>query len=264
MSRADHSRYEELVVGHALAALEPEDEQELLQHLPGCPVCQRDLAEHLETLGHLAHAVDAGPPPPQLWDAIRSEIAAESGRTAVPAPQPLVAPVPDGLRAVRERRERRRRTAGWASVAAALAVVASVSVGVATRDRDDQVVSSRLDRAVAELLEAGPGQTVPLAAKDGKAVAVAVVQDGRVSLMVDGMQPNDPSSSTYVLWAQSGAEQARALGTFDVDGALDVEHDMAVMAPGQAVPALFVITMESGRTAPAVAQGPAVATGRTL
>ena len=45
-----HERFEELAVGHALAALEPEDEQTFLLHLRGCAACERAVAANSETL----------------------------------------------------------------------------------------------------------------------------------------------------------------------------------------------------------------------
>ena len=39
--RADHEVFDELAVGWALHALEPEDEAVFAQHLPGCERCAR-------------------------------------------------------------------------------------------------------------------------------------------------------------------------------------------------------------------------------
>ena len=274
MSGTPHARYEELVVGHALSALEPEDEQVLLQHLPSCAACERELVMHQETLAQLAHVGDQQAPPPGLWDSIRSEVVAESGPGAFPvasedAFEAALPAAPAGVVDLAAARTRRRalpgRAARWASVAAGVVLVAGVSVGATqlVNDRQQQGgISQRLQKAV-ESVESGPGQTVPLAAKGGgKAVAVALVQDDRVSLIVDGIAPNDPSSSVYVLWGQSGAEPTRALATFDVDGSVDVVRDLVTMPAGTAMPQLFVITKEAGRTAPAVAHGAALATGR--
>ena len=42
MTRPDqHERFEELAAGHALGALEPEDEQAFLAHVPACARCER-------------------------------------------------------------------------------------------------------------------------------------------------------------------------------------------------------------------------------
>ena len=266
MSSPSHARFEELVAGHALSALEPEDELVLLQHLPTCSACERELALHQETLAQLAYVKDEQAPPPGLWEGIRREVVAESGPQAFPVPDAAPAQVLD-LQAARRRRSSRLgpRARSWAAVAAAVAVVGTLGVGtkVVVDSRSPQ--SGMSDRLAAAMrsVEAAPGQTVPLSTPQGtKAVAVAVVQSDRLSLIVDGLTPNDRASSVYVLWAQSGSEQARALATFDVVGSVDVLRDLAPMPAGTAMPELFVITKETGRTAPAVAQGPAVATGR--
>ena len=58
-----HERFAELAAGYALSALEPEDEQLFLAHLPGCASCGRDLTEHRGTLAHLAYAPEVVGPP---------------------------------------------------------------------------------------------------------------------------------------------------------------------------------------------------------
>lgn len=263
-----HAHFEELVVGHALSALEPEDELALLRHLPTCAACERDLAIHQQTLAHLAHVVDQATPPAGLWDGIRAQVEIESGSSAFPTTGATAAGggVVD-LSAARARRRpgpRARRIGAWASVAAAVAVVAGVAVGVTGMEHDrhaQTVAAQRLESAVRSV-ESAPGRTVPLASRDGAKVAVAVVQANSVSLIVNGLAPNDTSSSIYVLWAQSGAGQARALATFDVHKSVEVVRDLASMPTGSALPQLFVITQESGRSAPPVAHGAALATGR--
>jgi anti-sigma factor RsiW len=257
-----HDYYEELVVGHALSALEPEDEQELLRHLPTCAACERDLAEHQETLAHLAYAGEVLEPPPSLWDGIAREVTATSGPAAFAPPEQRSAPAePVGdLAAARERRSARARAARLVSAAAAAALVLSLGVWNVALQRDRDDVADRLASAV-QMLETGPGQTVPLAGADGRVTAVAVVHQGRLSLVVDGLRPNDVADSTYVLWGQSGSEAALALATFDVRGdGTDVLRDLPLPVP--AVPELFVLTEEPGRTAPAVTAQPALATGR--
>ena len=270
-----HDHYEELVAGFALSALEPADEQDLLRHMAACAACERSLTEHLETLGHLAYAVDDGPPPAGLWEAIRSEVEAESGPSAfspaalpvqtprtVPPVEPAPLPVAD-LAAARTRRESRtsRRWVGWASVAAGIAVVGTVGYGITAaqrgQSREQQVA------AAVQAIETGPARTVPLTGSDGKVSAVAVMTGSRVSLIVDGLAPNDTSSSVYVLWGQTGTAPARALATFDVrDGSLAVVRDVPTTAGGQPEPQVLAITHEPGRTAPPATKQPLVATGR--
>ncbi|MHB8451095.1 MAG: hypothetical protein ACYDAQ_11690 [Mycobacteriales bacterium] len=69
---SSHEAFEELAAGHALHALEPEDEQALLAHLPGCSTCQAALAEMQAVAAQLAGAVPDEAPPPELLARIRA------------------------------------------------------------------------------------------------------------------------------------------------------------------------------------------------
>ena len=272
-ARPAHTAYEELVAGHALSALEPEDEELLLRHLPGCAACSADLSAHRDTLAQLAHVTDAGPPPPGLWDAIRAELQA-SGTPATfsssarswssPSDRASGPPPVDELE---QRRARRtglpRRTAGWASVAAAVALVAGLGAWNLDlrHDRDEQgAVSARLIQAV-RAMEGSPARTVPLTGSDGQVSAVAVVHADHISLVVDGLAPNDVASSTYVLWGTAAGTPAQALATFDVrDDRLDVVHDLPLPVSGRLEQLL--VTREAGRSAPATTTQVPLATGR--
>lgn len=266
-----HARYEELVAGYALAALEPEDEQVLLAHLPACAACERELAAYTETLASLSASADDPAPPPALWEAIRREVEATSpgafgsaGPTPSPVPAQAEQPAPVDLSAARARREERsrlRRPATWASVAAALVLVVggfSVVQGLRGDSRADQLA------AAVRAVETGPARTVPLKDAEGRVTAVAVVQADGMSLIVDGLARNDTADSVYVLWGQRGAGAAQAVATFDVteDGRLDVVRDLPLPDVDGALPELLVLTKEPGRTPPAVTQQRALATGR--
>lgn len=262
MTTDPHERYEELVAGHALSALEPEDEQLLLQHLASCAACERAVDLHRETLAHLAYAVDLPPPlPDSVWDSIRGQVLA-SGTPASFSPAEAATPV--DLAAERRRRGR-TRGAAVLSAAAALALVAGLAAWNVSLQRDRAQLTAaaeRLSAAVAEL-QSGPAQTVPLRSTGGDVTAVALVHPDRVSLVVDGLERNDPSSSIYVLWGKSGNAPAQAVASFDVPGGeVSVVRDLALPSGGGAVPELLVITREPGRTAPAATEQPALATGR--
>ncbi len=272
MNALSHEAYEELVAGFALSALEPEDEQHVARHLQACPGCRTDLEAYRTTLARLVED-DAVAAPPTVWDAIRrgieGDVPASSRPSRAHSAEPpaggrAAAPVVD-LAAARAARPRSRRATAWASVAAAVVLVAGGGLVLQVqRDREQLgVVSDRLAAAV-RTVSSGPAVTVPLSTQRGQVTAVAVVHDDRLSLLVDGLAANDPSSSVYVLWGQSGAEPARALATFDVPGSgvHVVEGLPPVPGAGLTVPELFVITEEPGRTAPEVSSQPAVATGR--
>ena len=253
-----HERYEELAAGHALSALEPGDEQAFLRHLPSCAACERALAEHRETAGHLAYAADPVELPDSLLAGIRAGMA-ESGR-------PMVSPAePEPVR-LDDVRRRRRMTLPrpLVGVAAAAAMVLSLGVWNASLQQGKSAAEKRAD-VVAALMVDG-GRQVQLEDGSGKAVAVAVVHEDRrtVSLVVHGLAPNDTDASTYVLW-QTGDTGTRPVGTFDVKG-----DDVGVVEHLPLVTSLqgwtdLAVTREPGRTAPKapgslpIASGPAAA-----
>lgn len=265
MTRPDpHERYEELAAGHALSALEPEDEQVFLGHLAGCARCERELAVHSATLAHLAYAPDAAEPPDSLLAAIRDGVLA-SGRGAtfprvtgshVTGPDLGADPSPAGtasLDGARRRRDaaRLRRTSTWTGIAAAAALVLGLGVWNTSlqRDRDQQDAwGDRMAAAVRELREAD-ADTVPLEGADGSAVAVALVRGSELSLVVDGLPVND-EGTMYVLWGQSRSGDVRPVGAFDVArGGLDVLRDMRIPVSAGKV-TRFMVTREQSELAP--------------
>ncbi len=271
MSRQNsHTRYEELAAGHALHALEPEDEQAFVAHLAGCARCERDLAEHEATLAHLAYAPDAAEPPPSLLVGIRAGVLA-SGREATfpdgPGPvaqQPASDAAPVQLAdARRERDARKLRRAGlWMGLAAAFALVVSLGAWnvLLQQDRDEQDEWGDRMRLAVEQLRDDATDTVPLHGDDGDVVAVALVSGQEMSLVIDGLPVND-AGTTYVLWGESRYGDKRAVGAFDVtDGELDVLGGMKIQA-GISDVTRFMVTHEKGDSAPPIPTLPVLAVG---
>ena len=259
MTRPDpHERYEELAAGHALGALEPEDEQAFLSHLPACARCERDLAAHQATLAHLAYAPDAAEPPDSLLEGIRAGVLA-SGRGSR-----LSGPVVVPLEQARSRRRGAgpaRRARMMTAVAAAAALVIGLGVWNVTlqsdRDRQD-AWGDRMTAAVRELGEPGT-DTVPLTVGT-EVVALALVRGEELSLVVDGLKVNDTSSTTYVLWGQSRFGDVRPVVAFDVtEEGMDVQGVHHLQA-GVADVTRFMVTHEQGRTAPPI-PSPVLASG---
>lgn len=270
MSRPDaHTRYEELAAGHALHALEPEDEQAFVAHLAGCARCERDLAEHEATLAHLAYAPDAAEPPPSLLEGIRAGVLA-SGRGATfpgsvaqvaEAPAAAAEAQPDELSHRRDAR-RLRRAGIWMGLAAAFALVVSLGAWnvLLQQDRDQQDEwGARMAAAVAQL-EDDATDTVPLHGDNGDVVAVALVRGDEMSLVIDGLPVNE-QGTTYVLWGESRYGDKRAVGAFDVtNGDLDVLAGMRVQT-GVSDVTRFMVTHEKGDVAPPIPTLPVLASG---
>jgi anti-sigma factor RsiW len=252
-----HDAFAELAAGHALYALEPEDEQAFLAHLAGCAACERDVAEHRETLTHLAYASDAGEPPAAVLAGIREGVRA-SGRVSASEP-------PASLEQARKRRVRRpagapglRRATTWLGAAAAVALLASLAVWNTALQRDQERAGSDFDSVVSALQRPGT-ETVPLQDPEtDEVVLVALVNDGEMSLVVEGLEPNDPAATSYVLWGRNDLGGVRAVSTFDVTGA---PHQVLEGIPLDGEMTAFMVTHEQGNTPPPVSTQPVLAVG---
>jgi hypothetical protein len=251
-----HELFEQLAVGHALNALEPEDEQAFLHHVLGCAACERAVAEHLETLTHLAFGVSSpDAPPASILEGIRAGVA-ESGRAgAFPAPVSL-----DAARTRRQDRTVRWTTAvlGAAASIVLLAALVFVNQGLKSREHDATLSAANLNSVVDSLLVNG-SRKVELAGANGSK-GVVVVNGTTASLVIAGVPAND-SKSVYVLWEKYGVGKIRHVKTFDVTSGrptliknVDLGSDVTALSQ-------FVVTREAGRTAPAVSQQPAVVAG---
>ena len=266
MTRPDaHARYEELAAGHALSALEPEDEQDFVTHLARCARCARDLAEHEATLAHLAYAPEPAEPPAALLSGIRAGVLASGRGASFPSPaQPPATPQPVDLGERRRRRDasRLRRAGVWTGVAAAAALIVSLGVWNTElqRDRDEQAeLTGRLAKAVTPLRDSST-DTVPLAGESGEVVAVALVRGDEMTLVVDGLPVND-AATTYVLWGESRYGDKRAVGAFDVTTE-DVDVlDGLRLKDSVADVTRFMVTREQGDEAPPIPTLPVLASG---
>lgn len=233
-SSHDHSRWEELAVGHALSALEPADEEAFVQHVRTCDECARTVAETHEMMGVLSEEVDPVEPTESLRANILAGIAADSTSDESAAAGD---PTADGQRGgpvhADELEQRRRRTGRhghrdssvrmpWYAAAAVIVLVLVLAAGnvfqlVRNEAEMRQVAEERQEaRQVVQCVEEASCRALPMRSTDTESVPVmALVENGRVRLMVDGLRTNDADSTTYVLWQQSGGT-LRAVEGFDV------------------------------------------------
>lgn len=257
-----HLPFEELAVGHALSALEPEEEARFAAHVSSCARCETAVAEHRRTIAELAHAAPSVEPPPALLESIRAGVRAEP-RAGVPGQAAPSSPAPVDLA---ERRSRRsvqvRRSHLLTSAAAVTALLLGLGGWNAALQRDNAEVGARVETlaAAVQALEDPDTLTVPLAAETGEVRAVAVLRGEQMSLVLDGLEPND-DDSVYVLWGQTRYGDVRAVGTFDVRrDDLDVLHGMR-LEPGVGELTALMVTQEEGRTAPAMTTQPVLVSG---
>lgn len=88
----DHEPYDELAVGWALHALEPEDEALFGAHLPGCPRCTRTVAETSEVMAALAGDLPQAEPSEGLRDRLRAAVEQTEQLPPPPGAEPAADP----------------------------------------------------------------------------------------------------------------------------------------------------------------------------
>jgi hypothetical protein len=247
-----HTVYEELAAGHALDALEPEDEELFLRHAATCTRCARDLLVHLETAAALADGADPVELPAGSWERLRAAVVAESGERVFAGGGSEVVPLAS----------RRRPPRALLAAAAAVAVLL-VGVGAATtvirNDRTPAVSAAQQLDAAARGLGEGPGASVHLLSGGTELTAVALPRTDHVSLVVDGL-PANPQGSSYVLWAIGAGGTPAPVGRFDVHGrGVQVVRGMPYAGGTRA--AGYAITREQGLLAPPTPHGDVLASG---
>lgn len=228
-----HAEVRDLLGAYALDAVDADEREGIEQHLPTCPPCRAEVADHREVAALLA----AGwvPAPDGLWDRIAGQLEESPPSMRMPA-----APVP--LSAARELRGERsvRRGRRAAAAVAAVAVVAAVAfLGVKVVDTSDRVhdVAQQLTGAdltrVADAAAVRPGaRRVALTSFDGRLSAEAVLlKDGTGYLVRSNLPPLDPDR-TYQLWAVMGGEQISVgvLGTSAGPVAFRAAGEVAALA----------------------------------
>jgi anti-sigma-K factor RskA len=196
----NHSDFEQLAAGFALGALEPDDEQEFVRHLEGCPTCRVSVREHDELVASLAYAAPRVDPPAALRAAIRRR----TGHTA--------------------RRRALRAVTSWSGSRMALRLAAVVGIvalfglslwNLALREQHelDQFRMGNLEAALRMLNDPG-AQPVPLtgpANAQGAARATVLAssrQDAGV-LVVESL-PQLPEDRVYELWSVPQGDLVKA------------------------------------------------------
>jgi hypothetical protein len=255
----DHDTFDELAVGWALHALEPEDETVFALHLPECARCAATVAETTEVMGAMARDLPFAEPSETLRSRLRAavETAEQLPGPAVPeAPaearlrpghQPdAVVPLGAGIRTGW------RRALPTSLVAAAVAAIVGLGLWnvflASSEERLRETVASQ-EEVMEALMSPGQATIAPLRADDGRTVATVVARADAVQVVTDGLSVNQPETSSYVLWGM-GEGEAVALGTFDVSRSqIDVR---SVGSPSTALDGFpeYGISLEPGQEAP--------------
>jgi len=255
----DHREFDELAVGWALHALEPEDETRFVAHLTGCDRCAGTVTDTTEVMSAMA----ADLPPAEPSDGLRARLAAAVEQTEqLPAAEAPVAPPRPATTPHAAPAPRGHRALPVALAAAALAAIVALGLWavVLSSDRDElQSTVAQQSAVMEDLLMPGRASVAPLSDGD-RPMATVVARDGVVTVVTHGLSANDADATSYVVWGLDGS-RATALGTFDVNGSQMELKTVGSGLTGLDDYAAFGISLEPGQEAPP-APTDVVATGQ--
>lgn len=267
-----HEQHEDLAAGWVLHALEPAEAQEFAAHLADCSQCQQSVAEFEHALADLGPALSPPMEPAiELGRRIHALAVAESGIAASSDAERSVTPIS----IVHDTAPRKARRGRWVLAAAAALVVVMLGLGnvIQYRERHDiaqQLDSARTDagqqaetaakRADLLRLMTKPGVQATALVHDGRTVAYVVVQEGRVSVLTDGLAASD-NATEYALWMFDEQDRRALLATFTID-----DPALQLVATGADVPtdrsvAMYAVSREKASPTPPSVPTDVVATG---
>ena len=215
-----HDELEELLGAYALDALEPEERQEVDEHLVSCPRCRAELAAHRDVAALLGNAV-AGTPaaaPDELWDRISASLQDEPPALAsFPRPNP---------------RPRLALIVPLGAIAAALILVVGL-LAVKVGNLDGQLGTLSHQTTVASVLLNPSHRTVELTSATHHPAwraTVIFLPDGE-GYLVNPSMPSLSRSQTFQLWALSRGKVVSIglLGSHPSGAPLRIEPTMTVL-----------------------------------
>jgi anti-sigma-K factor RskA len=273
---ADHETWDELAVGWALHALEPEDEAVFARHLPDCARCARTVAETSEVMASLAADLPPAEPSEELRQRLRAAVehTEQVRRPVLPPDEPadLLDEFPPPERPAAALPPRRapadplrapatpagaggpfwRRRLPQLMVAAAAAVIVGLgtwNVVLSTSRQDSQTAAAKEQQMINDLLAPGQATMAPVSNGHGQTVATVVVRHDQAQVVTSGLSENDSLTHTYVLWGMRSGTPV-ALGPFDV---VSPRMDLRTVGSPQAgIDGFdaFAVSLEPGRKAP--------------
>jgi len=186
-------RVDELIAGHALGSLSPDDEHELEEHLRRSPEAREQLNALQEAAASLAYAVDTPAPPPSLRDRILAETRAPEQSNVVPLRRRWVVP----------------------ALAAAAAAAAGVAIGLGVWGSSlsgsldsERSAAARQDQVLAIFAQQDSSR-FPIEGANGTLV---VADNGQAGLVLSGFEAA-PAGKTYQTWVIQDGKPVSA-GTF--------------------------------------------------
>lgn len=220
----NHDEARELLGAYALDAVPPEEAEVVSVHVADCSICQEELSHYRKVTAGLAPV--PGPPPPEIWDRIASELGT--------APEPL--------RLVRSTTSARDARFRWPLRAAA----AVAAIAIAVLGWQVAHLNGRIGQLQAAVAKSGVAQAASAAALEpnsrklelrspsGSLTADVIITEAGQGYVVASTLPALQASHTYQLWGLSGQGAAPVslglLGQVPAPAAFGVDRRVAELA----------------------------------
>jgi anti-sigma-K factor RskA len=254
-----HQEYDELAVGWALKALEPDDESRFARHLPDCRRCSRTVHDADALGAGFAMSLAGEDPPDALRQRIMAQALAEPRQpAALPEPEAIdqngfaaqhPEPAPDNVRSLFQHTNLLR---GMAAAASMALIVGLGLWNVQLQSDREQItaVAEQQAEVLGQLDDRGVYRIAPMETSEGDSVGAVVLHAGGAKVMANGLPVNDHEQSIFVLWGLRDSLSPVPLGTFDVSRPdLDM-RPVSSTSTGLDQYDGYAISLEPGRHAP--------------
>ena len=191
MAGRTHTQMQELVAAFALDAVEPDEVDEVEQHLSSCPKCRAELQDMRDTTGYLSYAgTDA---PAGLWERIAGQLEAEPPEAA------KMFPFPPARAESAKLRRWRQATLAAAAIATVLIAVNGLLI-VRQSQRIDRIEPATISALAERLAADSSSKVVNLRSADGKVTVDAVLRPNGSAYLLHSKLPALSANETYQLW----------------------------------------------------------------
>lgn len=239
---------EELAVGWAMHALEPNEEALLRDHLPGCARCQLTVRSTHEVMAVMGGSVRREEPPPRLRARLMNAIEHTPQEPQKPnQPRhalPDAAPIP-----LRPRRSRARVLLAAAAVLLVVAMGGAAAVKLNQLSGEVSAVklqNEQMNRALALSVDPKASHVPLTSTTSGEEIGTLVSTASDAAFVPERLSPND-SGHIYVVWGTSTSPPV-PLATFDLQAGAP---NLLTWSADAHKHNKFAVSIEPGRVAPA-------------
>ncbi len=193
MAKRTHTEMQGLVAAYAINAVEPDEIDEIEEHLSACPQCRAELQDMRDTASYLSYTGTEAPA--GIWESIAGQLDAEP---------PTEATIFPFARPKESKTLRRWQAATLTAAAIATVLIAANGLLIVRQShRIDNIEPKNISALAEQAAADGSSRLIALRSSDGKATADVVVRPNGTAYLLHSTLPALSSDKTYQLWGIS-------------------------------------------------------------